>query len=330
MRFDPLMPPWPASPSSRAPDRALPCRRGLGRHDVCLSRTAREGPPGRGQRVRRQLLGQPAQEWPRRLRLHWDLVRPSTCQQSLQDRWLAAFIISVHFPQGKGSDLPHQRPLSHAGGASGIITGCLHFSSSPVTSVLTSLSHGRLLEQYLKTKHGDTGVVIDYRNWNLSLGRRFRCGLGSRPPAVEPPSNGLTFGRFFTRSLKLWFVLRSYGVSGFQAHIRNGVELVDRLAAVIDAADDFILPTAPSFSLLTFQLAPVGAAASADRIDALNRRLHERLSARRDVLLTQTILPEVGFCIRLAVGTPSTRWVHVEQVWAAVREEADAVLAEGV
>jgi len=58
--------------------------------------------------------------------------------------------------------------------------------------------------------------------------------------------------------------------------------------------------------------------------------LHERLSARRDVLLTQTILPEVGFCIRLAVGTPSTRWVHVEKVWAAVREEADAVLAEGV
>lgn len=41
-----------------------------------------------------------------------------------------------------------------------------------------------------------TGTVIDYRNWHLSLGRRFR-------------------------SLKLWFVLRSYGVSGFQAYIRK-------------------------------------------------------------------------------------------------------------
>jgi hypothetical protein len=117
----------------------------------------------------------------------WSVPRPASSHFRIAD-WLPSSF-PVHFPQGKGSDLPHQRPLSHAGGASGIITGCLHFSSSPVTSTLTSLSHGRLLEQYLKTKHGDTGAVIDYRNWNLSLGRRFRCGLGSRPPAAEPPSN---------------------------------------------------------------------------------------------------------------------------------------------
>ena len=50
--------------------------------------------------------------------------------------------------------------------------------------------------EFLRTKHGDTGAVIDYRNWQLALGRKFR-------------------------SLKLWFVLRSFGVAGFQKHIRK-------------------------------------------------------------------------------------------------------------
>jgi hypothetical protein len=48
--------------------------------------------------------------------------------------------------------------------------------------------------EFLRTKHGDEGTVIDYRNWHLALGRRFRA-------------------------LKVWFVLRSYGIQGFQAHI---------------------------------------------------------------------------------------------------------------
>ena len=50
--------------------------------------------------------------------------------------------------------------------------------------------------EFLRSKHGDAGTVIDYRNWHLALGRRFR-------------------------SLKVWFVLRSYGVKGFQKHIRD-------------------------------------------------------------------------------------------------------------
>jgi aromatic-L-amino-acid decarboxylase len=50
--------------------------------------------------------------------------------------------------------------------------------------------------EFLRTTHGDAGTVIDYRNWHLALGRRFRA-------------------------LKVWFVLRSYGVHGFQAHIQR-------------------------------------------------------------------------------------------------------------
>lgn len=46
------------------------------------------------------------------------------------------------------------------------------------------------------------------------------------------------------------------------------------------------------------------------------------------MLLTQTVLPEIGFCIRVAVGTPSTRWEHIEQIWAAIKVEAAVVLAQ--
>lgn len=49
---------------------------------------------------------------------------------------------------------------------------------------------------YLRTKEGDAGTVIDFRNWQLALGRRFR-------------------------SLQLWFVLKSYGVNGLQTHLRK-------------------------------------------------------------------------------------------------------------
>lgn len=62
------------------------------------------------------------------------------------------------------------------------------------------------LQAYLRTKEGDAGTVIDYRNWQLSLGRRFR-------------------------SLKLWFVLRSYGVEGFKGHI-SSVRLYSHLRAL--------------------------------------------------------------------------------------------------
>lgn len=51
--------------------------------------------------------------------------------------------------------------------------------------------------EYLRTRHGDSGSVLDLRNLQISLGRRFR-------------------------SLKMWFVLRSYGLEGFRNHLKKG------------------------------------------------------------------------------------------------------------
>ena len=73
-----------------------------------------------------------------------------------------------------------------------------------------------VLPEYLRNKATETGAVIDYRDWQIPLGRRFR-------------------------SLKLWFVIRHYGVEGLQHHIRQHVELAQNFAAWVKQDDRFEL-----------------------------------------------------------------------------------------
>jgi aromatic-L-amino-acid decarboxylase len=160
---------------------------------------------------------------------------------------------------------------------------------------------------YLRTKEADSGAVIDYRNWQLALGRRFR-------------------------SVKLWFVMRGYGIEGLQAHLRNGIDLCRDLTAEVAKDAKFEIVAPPRLGLLCFRLKREGA--SATELDGLNVELNSRLAARPDVHLTQTILKsEDGgeiFCIRFAIGALRTTKQDVEDVWAEVVKESDALLLEGV
>lgn len=117
--------------------------------------------------------------------------------------------------------------------------------------------------EYLRTKHGDAGEVLDLRNTSLSLGRRFR-------------------------SLKLWFVLRSYGIDGFQSHIRNGVRLASELAEVVRVDKQWELVARPVLSLVVFRLRPEGVE-DGEELNRVNRLLFDRISARKDILLTVSV-----------------------------------------
>lgn len=162
--------------------------------------------------------------------------------------------------------------------------------------------------EFLRTKQGDEGTVIDYRNWHLSLGRRFR-------------------------SLKIWFVLRSYGVAGFQAYIRKGVGLNDFFVSLMHASDLFELVTEPTLALTVFRLNPLVNSPgltppSLAELNKLNKALHARLSARSaELYLTQTDLNGV-FCFRMAIGAARTETAHVEKAFEVLREEGKKVLAE--
>ncbi|KAI0768182.1 aromatic-L-amino-acid decarboxylase [Trametes elegans] len=163
--------------------------------------------------------------------------------------------------------------------------------------------------EFLRTKQHDAGLVVDYRNWHLGLGRRFR-------------------------SLKVWFVLRRYGVTGFQNHIREGVKLNEYFASLIRASPDFELVTTPSLALSVFRLTLPSTATFKDQEAAhaaqneLNRAFHARVSTESDkIFLTQTKLNDT-FCIRFSVGAQRTRKEHIDSAWAVIQANARAAAHE--
>ena len=147
--------------------------------------------------------------------------------------------------------------------------------------------------EYLKTP--EHGRVIDYRDWGIALGRRFRA-------------------------LKLWLVIRSYGVEGLRALVRRHVALAEELAAAIGGAEDFEVVVPPRLALLCFRYRPAGAGEPA-ALDALNERLLRALNDSGRVYLTQTRV-RGAYVIRFCVGQTATERRHVEAAWAFIQETA--------
>ena len=120
--------------------------------------------------------------------------------------------------------------------------------------------------------------------------------------------------------MKLWFVIRAYGVEGLQSLIRRHIALARELAAWIEADPDFELTSGPSLALLTFRYRPQGVDDEA-ALDALNARLLEAVNDDGRTYLTQTRL-RGRYVIRASIGQTTTERRHVEEAWAAVREIA--------
>jgi len=146
---------------------------------------------------------------------------------------------------------------------------------------------------YLKTP-GREGVV-DYNEWSIPLGRRFRA-------------------------LKLWFVIRSYGVEQLQAMIRRHIEWATELAGLINTHPEFELTTQPVLSLFTFRYAP-GDRADLDR---LNAQLLERINDDGRIYLTQT-QHDGRFVIRFQVGQTYTTREDVLLAWEVIQELAERI-----
>ncbi|MEU2610890.1 pyridoxal-dependent decarboxylase [Micromonospora sp. NPDC007271] len=149
-----------------------------------------------------------------------------------------------------------------------------------------------VMPEFLRNAATESGAVIDYRDWQVPLGRRFRA-------------------------LKLWFVLRWYGVEGLRAHIRSGVALADRFAARVAADDRFELAAPHPFALVCFRLR-AGDEASAE--------LLRRVNHTGRVLLTHT---RIGgrYALRLAVGSPLTTEQHVDEAWDLLSATTDDLRA---
>jgi aromatic-L-amino-acid decarboxylase len=132
---------------------------------------------------------------------------------------------------------------------------------------------------YLRNQASDSGAVLDYRDWHVPLGRRFRA-------------------------LKLWFVLRAYGAQGLADHIREHVRLAHDLAGWLDADPRFVLVAPTPLALVSFRHA-AGAAATTALAEAVNGSGHS--------VVTASVLDGEPF-VRVSIGTTTTRAEHVERL----------------
>ncbi len=144
-----------------------------------------------------------------------------------------------------------------------------------------------ILPEYLRNQATDSGAVFDYRDWHIPLGRRFR-------------------------SLKLWFVIRHYGVEGLQYHVRRHIELAQRFAEWVKQDERFEIVAPVPLNLVCFRHRGG---------DASNQLLMDRLNRSGDLFLTHTRLND-RFTLRLCVGQTNTALRHVENAWKRIQEEA--------
>jgi aromatic-L-amino-acid/L-tryptophan decarboxylase len=147
-----------------------------------------------------------------------------------------------------------------------------------------------VLPEYLRNRATESGAVIDYRDWQIPLGRRFRA-------------------------LKLWFVVRHYGIEGLRHHVRRHVELAQRFARWIEESDQFELAAPASLNLVCFRHRSG---------DSANERLLEKLNSGGRIYLTHTKL-DGRYTLRLCVGQAQTEERHVEEAWKLIRGAAEAV-----
>jgi aromatic-L-amino-acid decarboxylase len=126
--------------------------------------------------------------------------------------------------------------------------------------------------------------------------------------ALSLSEYGPALGRRF-RSLKLWAVLRCYGRSGLQAHIRSGIELAERFAALVEAAPGWEIAAPQRFSVVCFT-GPVDGVALLDAVNASG-----------EAFLSHAVL-DGRHVLRLAVGGMLTTAADIDRTWEVLQREA--------
>ncbi len=140
-----------------------------------------------------------------------------------------------------------------------------------------------ILPEFLRNAATDSGEVIDYRDWHVPLGRRFRA-------------------------LKLWTVIRWYGAEGLREHIRGHVALAQEFASWVAADGRFELVAPHPLALVTFRLREG---------DDATRALMDRVNGSGELYLTHTVV-NGAVALRMAIGSPQTQRRHVQAAWAAL------------
>lgn len=183
---------------------------------------------------------------------------------------------------------------------------------------------------YLKNQFTDSGLVTDYRDWQIPLGRRFRA-------------------------LKIWFVLRTWGVEGLRNYVRQGISLGNVFAGLIRSRSDlFSILTTPRFGLTVFtvnagkrhparleanaaasdprpdqdrqlSLQPQASDKDTEQANAVTEEVYELINQRKEFFLTSTVVGGV-YAIRVVSANPLAEEKYVREVFDVLVSTAEEVL----
>ncbi|PON60102.1 Aromatic-L-amino-acid decarboxylase [Trema orientale] len=195
--------------------------------------------------------------------------------------------------------------------------------------------------EYLKNKASESKQVVDYKDWQLALSRRFR-------------------------SLKLWLVLRSYGVERLRGFLRSHVKMAKQFQAFVLADHRFEVVVPRNFATVCFRISPSALLATRNAnkgphhavlseiinisndnnigtttrtistppppplkmvsVNELNQKLMDSINGSGRAYLTHSVVDGI-FLLRFAVGASLTEESHVVQAWNVVKEHADTILS---
>jgi len=167
-----------------------------------------------------------------------------------------------------------------------------------IKDAATLIKTFEILPEYLKTR--TRGKVNDYRDWGVPLGRRFRA-------------------------LKLWSVIRTYGVEGLQDKVRNHIAIAKELAEKISGEPDFELLAPTVISVVCFRYIPKGI--STDQLNAVNEKLIHQLNDSGKLYLSHTVL-NGKYTLRMVTAQTNVTREHVGKAWELIRTTARSIVSK--
>ncbi|KAB8298743.1 hypothetical protein EYC80_000918 [Monilinia laxa] len=151
---------------------------------------------------------------------------------------------------------------------------------------------------YLRNEFSDSGLVTDYRDWQIPLGRRFR-------------------------SLKMWFVMRTYGVQGLRAHIRDTLTRGDIFADLVKSRKDlFNIITGPNFALTVINVVPKVAGLEAQ--NKVTAEVYELINKRGEIYITSSVVKGT-YAIRLVSANPKAEEKYLRRAFEILVETTEEV-----
>lgn len=149
---------------------------------------------------------------------------------------------------------------------------------------------------YLKNRATDSGEVVDYKDWQITLSRRFRA-------------------------MKLWVVMKSYGVANLRKFLRSHVKMAKIFEGLVERDERFEVAVPRNFGMVCFRL-------SLDEVQKSNMfslKLLEGINKTGRVYMTHAVVDGM-YLIRFAAGGTMTEERHVIMAWKLVQEVAEKML----